>query len=176
MDCSLPGSSFRWTSLARMMEWVAISSCRDNQHFERLITFSPLVFKYYKSEINIFIYIIFVYHLIISLGSFLGGELNDVHILKILMHFAECSLESLWESFRGLLCYVMSSMLCYVCYVHVFSVVCQFDHQQDNVLFFYFIYFNITESRGTRDQIANIRWIIEKAREFQKSIYFCFID
>ena len=31
-------------------------------------------------------------------------------------------------------------------------------------------------SRGTRDQIANIRWIIEKAREFQKNIYFCFID
>ena len=30
--------------------------------------------------------------------------------------------------------------------------------------------------RGTRDQIANIRWIIEKAREFQKYIYFCFID
>ena len=29
---------------------------------------------------------------------------------------------------------------------------------------------------GTRDQIANIRWIIEKAREFQKNIYFCFID
>ena len=29
--------------------------------------------------------------------------------------------------------------------------------------------------RGTRDQIANIRWIIEKAREFQKNIYFCFI-
>jgi len=32
------------------------------------------------------------------------------------------------------------------------------------------------KDRGTRDQIANIRWIIEKAREFQKSIYFCFID
>ena len=30
--------------------------------------------------------------------------------------------------------------------------------------------------RGTRDQIANIRWIIEKAREFQKNIYFCFMD
>ena len=29
---------------------------------------------------------------------------------------------------------------------------------------------------GTRDQIANIRWIVEKAREFQKNIYFCFID
>ena len=32
------------------------------------------------------------------------------------------------------------------------------------------------KSRGTRDQTANIRWIIEKAREFQKNIYFCFID
>ena len=32
------------------------------------------------------------------------------------------------------------------------------------------------KSRGTRDQIANIRWIMEKAREFQKNIYFCFID
>ena len=30
--------------------------------------------------------------------------------------------------------------------------------------------------KGTRDQIANIRWIIEKAREFQKNIYFYFID
>ena len=30
--------------------------------------------------------------------------------------------------------------------------------------------------RGTRDQIANILWIMEKAREFQKNIYFCFID
>ena len=32
------------------------------------------------------------------------------------------------------------------------------------------------KDRGTRDQIANIFWIIEKAREFQKNIYFCFID
>ena len=32
------------------------------------------------------------------------------------------------------------------------------------------------KGRGTRDQIANIRWIIKKAREFQKGIYFCFID
>ena len=32
------------------------------------------------------------------------------------------------------------------------------------------------KGRGTRDQIANIRWIIRKAREFQKNIYFCFID
>ena len=30
--------------------------------------------------------------------------------------------------------------------------------------------------RGTRDQIVNIHWIMEKAREFQKNIYFCFID
>jgi len=33
-----------------------------------------------------------------------------------------------------------------------------------------------SKGRGTRDQIANICWTIEKAREFQKNIYFCFID
>ena len=32
------------------------------------------------------------------------------------------------------------------------------------------------KGKGTRDQIANIRWIIKKAEEFQKNIYFCFID
>ena len=34
----------------------------------------------------------------------------------------------------------------------------------------------IRKGRGTRDQMANIRWIIERAREFQKNIYFCFTD
>ena len=34
----------------------------------------------------------------------------------------------------------------------------------------------LTKGRQTRDQSANIRWIKEKAREFQKNIYFCFID
>ena len=33
-----------------------------------------------------------------------------------------------------------------------------------------------SKGRGTRDQLANIRWIMEKAREFQKNIYFCFFD
>ena len=32
------------------------------------------------------------------------------------------------------------------------------------------------KGRGTRDQIANIHWVVKKARDFQKSIYFCFID
>ena len=32
------------------------------------------------------------------------------------------------------------------------------------------------KGKGTRDQIANIRWLIKEAREFQKNIYFCFID
>ena len=32
------------------------------------------------------------------------------------------------------------------------------------------------KGRGTRDQIANVHWIIKKAREFQKNIYFCFVD
>ena len=34
----------------------------------------------------------------------------------------------------------------------------------------------VGKGRGIRDQIGNIRWIMEKAREFQKNIYFCFID
>ena len=34
----------------------------------------------------------------------------------------------------------------------------------------------LRKGRGTRDQITNIRWITEKAREFQKNIYFCFTD
>ena len=34
----------------------------------------------------------------------------------------------------------------------------------------------LEKGRGTRDQIANILWIIEKARKFQKNIYFCFIE
>ena len=34
----------------------------------------------------------------------------------------------------------------------------------------------LRKGRGTRDQIANICWIVEKAREFQKNIYICFID
>ena len=34
----------------------------------------------------------------------------------------------------------------------------------------------LRKGRGTRDQIANIRWIMEKSREFQKNIYFCIID
>ena len=36
--------------------------------------------------------------------------------------------------------------------------------------------FKLVLGRGTRDQIANIRWIIKKARELQKNTYFCFID
>ena len=35
---------------------------------------------------------------------------------------------------------------------------------------------HFSKGRGTRDQIANIHWIIEKAREFQKNIYLCFVD
>ena len=38
------------------------------------------------------------------------------------------------------------------------------------------IHAGFRKGRGTRDQIANIRWIMEKAREFQKNLYFCFID
>ena len=43
---------------------------------------------------------------------------------------------------------------------------CEFPDAQDG----------FRKGRGTRDQIANIHWIIKKAWEFQKNIYFCFID
>ena len=43
-------------------------------------------------------------------------------------------------------------------------------------MYFQMFKLDLLTGRGTRDQIANIRWIIEKAREFQKNIYFCFID
>ena len=47
----------------------------------------------------------------------------------------------------------------------------------NNMLIMNFQMFKLDlEGRGTRDQIANIRWIMEKTREFQKNIYFCFID
>ena len=39
-----------------------------------------------------------------------------------------------------------------------------------------FVQAGFRKGRGTRDQIANIHWIIKRAREFQKNIYFCFID
>ena len=42
-------------------------------------------------------------------------------------------------------------------------------------LFFFFFQAGFRKGRGTRDQIANVCWIIEKARELQKNIYFCFI-
>ena len=38
------------------------------------------------------------------------------------------------------------------------------------------VHAGLRKGRGTRDQIANLCWIIKKAREFQKNIYFCFID
>ena len=39
-----------------------------------------------------------------------------------------------------------------------------------------FVHAGFRKGRGTRDQIANIHWIIEKAREFQENIYFCFSE
>ena len=41
---------------------------------------------------------------------------------------------------------------------------------------FHYIQARFRKGRGTRDQVANINWIINKARVFQKNIYFCFID
>ena len=52
----------------------------------------------------------------------------------------------------------------------------QARHQQDMNHELPDVQAGLKKSRGTRDQIANMRWIMEKAREFQKNIYFCFID
>ena len=41
---------------------------------------------------------------------------------------------------------------------------------------FHMFKLDLEKGRGTRYQIANLRWIIEKAREYQKNIYFCFIN
>ena len=51
--------------------------------------------------------------------------------------------------------------------------------KEEEKLFSYFnnlIQVGFRKGRGTRDQIANICWIMEKAREFQENIYFCFVD
>ena len=52
----------------------------------------------------------------------------------------------------------------------------QANHQQCENLELTDIQTGFGKDRGTRDQIANNCWIIKKAREFQKNIYFCFID
>ena len=50
------------------------------------------------------------------------------------------------------------------------------NHLFTESLYFPDVQAGFRKGRGTRDQIANIRWIMEKAREFQKNIYFCFIE
>ena len=79
-------------------------------------------------------------------------------------------------------CFMSSSNCCFltciqvsqeagqvVCYSHLF----QNSPSQASAIC---VQAGFRKGRGTRDQIANIRWIMEKAREFQKNIYFCFID
>ena len=59
---------------------------------------------------------------------------------------------------------------------HGSKVMFKFLHQQYMNQELPYVQAWFRKGRGTRDQIANICWIIEKAREFQKNIYFCFID
>ena len=56
----------------------------------------------------------------------------------------------------------------FICVLHI--IVINVNHELPDVQA------SFRKGRGTRDQIANICWIIEKAREFQKNIHFCFID
>ena len=59
---------------------------------------------------------------------------------------------------------------------NVMLKILQARHQQYMNLELAHVQAGFRKGRGTRDQIANISWIIEKARKFQKNIYFCFID
>ena len=54
--------------------------------------------------------------------------------------------------------------------------ICQAWLQQYVNCEFPYVQAGLRKGRGTRDQIANILWILEKSREFQNSIYFCFTD
>ena len=62
----------------------------------------------------------------------------------------------------------------------LFNMLSRFVKKNEQRFIYLFMYFDaqagFRKGRGTRDQIANICWIIKKAREFQKNIYFCFID
>ena len=63
-----------------------------------------------------------------------------------------------------------------VCYMQVMLKILQARLQQYVNCEFPDVQAGFRKGRGTRDQIANIHWIIEKTREFQKNIYFCFTD
>ena len=86
-----------------------------------------------------------------------------------------CKLSFCWTFL--LLCRSFSVWYCLTCLflflLHVLLVSYPKGHCQDQ---YPYVQVGFRKGRGTRDQIANICWIIEKAREFQKNIYFCFIE
>ena len=65
-----------------------------------------------------------------------------------------------------------------IAHIHTFPIVLRFSFLKVTRFLVLNIRFQsgFRKGRGTRDQIANIHWIMEKGREFQKNIYFCFID
>ena len=70
--------------------------------------------------------------------------------------------------------YNLSNLSLLICQVDI--IILQVRFQQYVNLEIPDVQAGFRKGRGTRDQIANIRWIIEKAGEFQKNIYFCFTD
>ena len=65
--------------------------------------------------------------------------------------------------------FIYGHILFFPLYSYLLYILIQFNRELPDVQA------GFRKGRGTRDQIANIRWIIEKAREFQKNIYFCFL-
>ena len=80
----------------------------------------------------------------------------------------------LWTQEPACLVSHFSCCICYLCFYHVFVWDSQLQQYVNCEL--PDVQAGFRKGRGTRDQIANICWIIEKAREFQKNIYFFFID
>ena len=84
-----------------------------------------------------------------------------------LLHIPGCLALGEWSHHRDYLCLEDSKVMLKILQARLQQYV---KHELPDVQA------GFRKGRGTRDQIANMRWIIKKAREFQKNIYFCFID
>ena len=93
--------------------------------------------------------------------------LSDSPNVRILPHLLYHSLPHIKEMYIYIYVFIYK-------YIHLY--VCLLFHSSHLISLKPDVQAGFRNGRGTREQIANICWIIEKEREFQKNIYFCFID
>ena len=91
---------------------------------------------------------------------------------------SSCSTTVCWKFRWSFLCCIASVPLSKIRWLYAWGSFSGFSILFHNSIcsLINYVQAGFRKGRGTRDQIANICWIIKKAREFQKSIYFCFID